>query len=89
MDWQLQTAKNRLSALIDRVEEGEEQIITRHGRPVAVVVPYALWQQRCAGDGQTAYTAFLPPEEDRGADLAETVAQARADEPPSRPVVFE
>jgi len=43
--WQLQDAKNRLSALIDAVEEGHEQIITRHGAPVGVVVPYAVWQR--------------------------------------------
>jgi prevent-host-death family protein len=32
-------AKNRLSALLDRVERGEEITITRHGRPVARLVP--------------------------------------------------
>ena len=28
-------AKNRLSALLDLVEQGEEVLITRHGKPVA------------------------------------------------------
>ena len=32
-------AKNKLSTLLDRVEQGEEIIITRHGRPVARLVP--------------------------------------------------
>jgi prevent-host-death family protein len=32
-------AKNSLSALLDRVEQGEEIVITRHGRPVARLVP--------------------------------------------------
>jgi prevent-host-death family protein len=32
-------AKNKLSALLDRVEQGEEVTITRHGRPVARLVP--------------------------------------------------
>ncbi len=32
-------AKNKLSALLDRVEQGEEIIITRHGRPVARLIP--------------------------------------------------
>jgi prevent-host-death family protein len=32
-------AKNKLSALLDRVEQGEEIVITRHGRPVAKLVP--------------------------------------------------
>jgi prevent-host-death family protein len=32
-------AKNRLSALLDRVEHGEEIVITRRGKPVAKLVP--------------------------------------------------
>lgn len=32
-------AKNKLSALLDRVERGEEVMITRRGRPIARLVP--------------------------------------------------
>ena len=32
-------AKNKLSELLDRVEKGEEIVVTRHGRPVARLVP--------------------------------------------------
>ena len=32
-------AKNKLGALLDRVEQGEEVIITRHGKAVARLVP--------------------------------------------------
>ncbi len=32
-------AKNRLGTLLDRVEQGEEIVITRHGKPVARLVP--------------------------------------------------
>jgi prevent-host-death family protein len=32
-------AKNTLGSLLDRVESGEEVLITRHGRPVARLVP--------------------------------------------------
>ncbi len=32
-------AKNRLSELLDAVENGEEIMITKHGRPVAKLVP--------------------------------------------------
>ena len=32
-------AKNTLGALLDRVEQGEEIVITRHGKPVARLVP--------------------------------------------------
>jgi antitoxin (DNA-binding transcriptional repressor) of toxin-antitoxin stability system len=31
-------AKNRLGSLLDRVEAGEEVLITRHGKPVARLV---------------------------------------------------
>ena len=32
-------AKNTLGALLDRVQQGEEIVITRHGRPVARLIP--------------------------------------------------
>ena len=32
-------AKNKLAALLQRAERGEEILITRHGRPVAKLVP--------------------------------------------------
>ena len=32
-------AKSRLSELLDRVEKGEEIVITRHGKPIARLVP--------------------------------------------------
>ena len=32
-------AKNRLGRLLDRVAAGEELVITRHGEPVAKLVP--------------------------------------------------
>ena len=32
-------AKNTLGSLLDRVEQGEEVVITRHGKPVARLVP--------------------------------------------------
>jgi prevent-host-death family protein len=32
-------AKNKLSALLDQVESGNEVVITRRGRPVAKLVP--------------------------------------------------
>ncbi len=35
-------AKNRLGHLLDLVEQGEEITITRHGRPVARLVPPRL-----------------------------------------------
>jgi prevent-host-death family protein len=34
-------AKNTLGTLLDRAERGEEIVITRHGKPVARLVPNA------------------------------------------------
>lgn len=34
-------ARNSLSALLERVEKGEEITITRHGKPIARLVPPA------------------------------------------------
>lgn len=35
-------AKTHLSALLERVARGEEVVITKHGRPVARLVPAAV-----------------------------------------------
>jgi len=34
-------AKNHFSALLDRVAKGERITITRHGVPIAILVPFA------------------------------------------------
>jgi len=36
--WQLQEAKNRLSALVDAAVSGEPQKVTRRGKPAVVVI---------------------------------------------------
>lgn len=46
-------AKNTLGSLLDRVESGEEIVITRHGKPVARLVPNSDGQDR-----QQARAAF-------------------------------
>ena len=38
-------AKNRLSELLVAVENGEEVTITKHGRPVAKLVPFSVHDQ--------------------------------------------
>ncbi len=37
-NWQLQEAKNRLSAVVNNAIAGDPQIITKHGREVVVVI---------------------------------------------------
>ncbi len=42
-------AKNSLGGLLDRVEQGEEVLITRHGKPVAQLVrPHARVDEAAA-----------------------------------------
>jgi prevent-host-death family protein len=41
-------AKNKLSALLERVEHGEEILITRRGKPIAKLVPASAVPSRAA-----------------------------------------
>ena len=49
--WFIAEAKNTLPKLIDRALQGEEVIITRHGKPVAEVIPAAQTVDRAAWIG--------------------------------------
>ena len=42
---QLRQAKATLSAVVDSARNGEPSIITRHGRPEAVVVSFEEWER--------------------------------------------
>ena len=42
---QLRDAKATLSAVVDQARQGEPSIITRHGRPEAVIVSFEEWQR--------------------------------------------
>jgi len=41
----MRDAKATLSAVVDHALQGEPSIITRHGRPEAVVVSFAEWER--------------------------------------------
>jgi prevent-host-death family protein len=41
-------AETNLGALLDRVEQGEEVVITRHGKPIARLVPEGAAKDRQA-----------------------------------------
>lgn len=55
---QLREAKATLSALVDAAEKGEPSVITRHGRPAAMLVPMAL-AERLRATGQPSFADFL------------------------------
>lgn len=44
MDWQVQQAKQRFSEVLRQAERDGAQVVTRHGEPIAVVVPMWLWR---------------------------------------------
>ena len=49
MEVNIYAAKTHLSRLVDQVNAGEEVVITRHGRPVARLVPAAAAKPRVPG----------------------------------------
>ena len=56
-------AKARLSSLLDEVERGETLIITRHGKPIARIVPEgdgARAQRREAIEAIKAFRKTMP-----------------------------
>jgi prevent-host-death family protein len=42
---QLRDAKAQLSAVVDAAEQGEGAVITRHGKPAAVIIGYEEWKR--------------------------------------------
>ena len=52
MNWQIQQAKARFSELVDRTLKEGPQTVTRHGKPVAVLVP-AEQYRRLSGKGKS------------------------------------
>ena len=42
---QLRDAKANLSAVVDRALEGKPSLITRHGKPEAVIISFEEWER--------------------------------------------
>ena len=81
-------ARAALPEVLNRVAEGEEVTITRHGHPIAVVVrPDIIWHQTGSGKTEAALVAALRESAKRhGRSLQQEVrsilAAAEADESP-------
>lgn len=58
-EWQVQEAKQRLSELLRAVGEGEPQVITRHGDPIAVVVDIEDFRANHGRDQKPSFREFL------------------------------
>lgn len=57
MVWQLQTAKQKFSELVDRALSEGPQVVTRRGREVAVVL--GIDEYRRLRDGEPDFKRFL------------------------------
>lgn len=78
MSMSIAEAKSKFSAVIDRAAAGEETLITRHGKPVARIVPV-----RSDGDRERASKAFdriRILREDAGASLGDVDWKVLRDE---------
>ncbi len=56
VQWQLQDAKNRFSAVVDAALSGEPQHVTRRGRPAVVVLAEDEYERLCELDDAAAPT---------------------------------
>ena len=60
MEVSIAEAKNRLPELIRAVEEGEEVIVTRHGKPVAQIAPAPSQRSKIRLGGMRGRVKLLP-----------------------------
>lgn len=60
-EWQLQEAKGNLSQLIKRAASGDAQVVTVHGKPMAVVVSVAEYARLTRQRGKLS-SALLRPD---------------------------
>lgn len=62
---QLRDAKAHLSAVVDAAVRGEPSIVTRHGKPAAVIVGFAEWERltRVPSFGRLLMAAPTGPED--------------------------
>jgi len=60
---QLKDAKANLSAVVDEAIQGKPSVITRHGKPEAVVLGFADWERlsRVPSFGRLLLSAPLEP----------------------------
>jgi prevent-host-death family protein len=73
-------AKTRLSELLDRVEKGEQIVITRHGKPVARLVPEGGHDRAAARAAVDDLTRFRKELAARGVRVTQAEIRAMRDE---------
>lgn len=68
-EWAVADAKAHFSELIDKALTRGPQVVTRHGRPQAVVVSTAEWERRSKRKGTLAEFLAASPLHDFELDL--------------------
>lgn len=76
--WTVASAKAHFSELIDRTKSEGPQMVTRNGRPAAVLVSVEEWEQKTARKGTLTEFFQNSPLRDSGIDLV------RLDHPPRK-----
>ena len=70
-------AKNRLSELLDAAENGEEVMITKHGRPVAKLVPVEEFDRAKAREAAAWLKEFRSKHSLRGLKIKDLINEGR------------
>lgn len=70
-------AKNRLSELLDAAENGAEIVITKHGRPVAKLVPVEAFDRAKAREAAEWLMAFRKKHPLRGLKIKDLINEGR------------
>jgi len=70
-------AKNRLSELLDAAENGEEIMITKHGRPVAKLVPVESFDRAKAREAIEWLKDFRKKHPLRGLKIKDLINEGR------------
>ena len=81
-------AKNRLPAIIHLVEDGQAVRLTRHGKPVAVLMSIREFERmnKSKGDFWRALMAFRSSLEEEGIAIDDSDFEALRDQTPGREV---
>jgi prevent-host-death family protein len=70
-------ARSKLSELIERVQSGEEVVLTRHGEPVARLVPEKRRQKRSRAATVSRIRALARKLDIRDVDIRKLIEEGR------------
>ena len=70
-------ARSKLSELIERVQSGEEVVLTRHGEPVARLVPENARRKRSRAAAVTRIRALARKLDIRDVDVRKLIEEGR------------